>query len=427
MGFRHLFCEKATMLKFISLFHLSIAISIKIENCGITRSCFTFPANCSLASTPVQAKPCVIASWTYDSDGFDMILYADRTTDAGDWSAVGFSKNGGMKEADLYVCKRMGEKQNFTTAYSPTETRPTEYQLNKGFAPGIVNQSLSYDMKSSGYYCQFTINETNTKEGQLFSYTKSENYDLLLATGVLKESWDLTYHSGRVNTGDKYSFFNGMPIEFIGGTAKLSPMIKAHAILMFLAWGIFVPLGLTFGGPMKKVKPESKVAGMATWFALHRGSVVLGFLLGLAGVIVIFIYYGGWNSTAGSHGIIGLTVMSMAVVNIILGIIRPEKEDPKRLKWNFGHFFFGYSPVVLAIATISLGFVSGIITDTDSGYTLLAIYTTSGGLFFGQNIMFFFYEQSQNKDRVKIFGIIYFVLWLGLAIGTFGYFLSLIF
>ena len=26
---------------------------------------------------------------------------------------------------------------------------------------------------------------------------------------------------------------------------------------------------------MKKVNPESKVAGMATWFALHRGSVVL--------------------------------------------------------------------------------------------------------------------------------------------------------
>lgn len=37
-----------------------------------------------------------------------------------------------------------------------------------------------------------------------------------------------------------------MPIEFIGGTAKLSPMIKAHAILMFLAWGILVPLGLVY-------------------------------------------------------------------------------------------------------------------------------------------------------------------------------------
>ena len=82
---------------------------------------------------------------------------------------------------------------------------------------------------------------------------------------------------------------------------------------------------------------------------------IKGFLLGLAGVIVIFIYYGGWSSTAGSHGIIGLTVMSMAVVNIILGIIRPGKDDPKRLKWNFGHFFFGYSSVILAIATISIG------------------------------------------------------------------------
>ena len=26
---------------------------------------------------------------------------------------------------------------------------------------------------------------------------------------------------------------------------------------------------------MKKVNPESKVAGMVTWFALHRGSVML--------------------------------------------------------------------------------------------------------------------------------------------------------
>ena len=71
-----------------------------------------------------------------------MILYSDRTTSPGDWSAVGFSKNGGMKKADIYACKRLGEKQNFTTAYSPTETRPTEYQLNYGFSPGIVNQRL---------------------------------------------------------------------------------------------------------------------------------------------------------------------------------------------------------------------------------------------------------------------------------------------
>ena len=85
-------------------------------------------------------------------------------------------------------------------------------------------------------------------------------------------------------------------------------------------------------------------------FTLKKGS-----LLGFAGITVIFIYYAGWSSTAGSHGIIGLTVMSMAVVNIILGIIRPGKDDPKRSKWNFGHFFFGYSSVVLAIATISIG------------------------------------------------------------------------
>lgn len=54
-AFRHLLYKKRIMLKYIFLFHLSIAISIKIENCGITRSCFTFPANCSLASAPVQA------------------------------------------------------------------------------------------------------------------------------------------------------------------------------------------------------------------------------------------------------------------------------------------------------------------------------------------------------------------------------------
>ena len=106
---------------------------------------------------------------------------------------------------------------------------------------------------------------------------------------------------------------------------------------------------------MKKANPESQVGGMTTWFALHRLFVMLGFTLGLAGVIVIFVYYGGWSQSAGPHGIIGLTVMSLAVGNIILGVIRPGKDDPKRSKWNFGHFLFGYSSVALAIATISLG------------------------------------------------------------------------
>ena len=51
------------------------------------------------------------------------------------------------------------------------------------------------------------------------------------------------FSQGRVNTGDKYSFYDGMQIQFIGGVAKLAAMIKAHVILMFLAWGIYVPLG----------------------------------------------------------------------------------------------------------------------------------------------------------------------------------------
>ena len=74
------------------------------------------------------------------------------------------------------------------------------------------------------------------------------------------------------------------------------------------------------------------------------------------------------------------------------------------------------------------GFVSGKVTDTAAGNILLSIYVTSGGMFFGQNIMFFRYQNGndQRKFHMRIAGGIYFFIWVGLALGAFGYLLSLI-
>ena len=66
---------------------------------------------------------------------------------------------------------------------------------------------------------------------------------MVVARGTL-EDWPTTRHKNRQSSkewiefhpGEKHTFWNG-------NVAPLSPMIKAHAALMFFAWALCAPIG----------------------------------------------------------------------------------------------------------------------------------------------------------------------------------------
>ena len=47
--------------------------------------------------------------------------------------------------------------------------------------------------------------------------------------------------------------------------------------------------------------------------------------------------------------------MILSLVNPVMGLFRPDKDDPKRKWFNLFHHSFGYLALILSTATMTLG------------------------------------------------------------------------
>jgi len=134
--------------------------------------------------------------------------------------------------------------------------------------------------------------------------------------------------------------------------------VMAHAILMLLGWGFLLPSG-TLIAKFFKHRPD----GM--WFKLHRGIQTLGLLLALLGWIIalvnfnVFKDYGLVNY---QHGICGMTVMILGLLQPLNALLRPhgpaspsDDKSKHRIMWELWHKTSGWVAVGLAIPTIALG------------------------------------------------------------------------
>lgn len=62
--------------------------------------------------------------------------------------------------------------------------------------------------------------------------------------------------------------------------AKVDPMIKTHAILCFIAWGLCGPLTIMIGNGFKRLFGETMISkSTPAWFALHQVLSILTTLL----------------------------------------------------------------------------------------------------------------------------------------------------
>lgn len=127
--------------------------------------------------------------------------------------------------------------------------------------------------------------------------------------------------------------------------------IVAHAVLMFLAWGFFAPLGLAIAIFFKS----------HPWFRLHFYLMPI-FVLGLTVVglamSVTFIASQGLSSFTNYHEIIGLTVVCSAAVQGILGYYIHHLFNPNRTKRparNQLHIWLGRCVFVLAVVNVAFG------------------------------------------------------------------------
>ena len=131
-----------------------------------------------------------------------------------------------------------------------------------------------------------------------------------------------------------------------------------HGSLMMASWGFLLPSG-TLIAKFYKHRPDG------LWFKLHRAIQTLGLLLALIGWIIALVNFNvfkdfGYRNF--QHGILGMVVMILGILQPLNALIRPhapESEDEakstSRVVWEIWHKASGWIAVLLAVPTIVLG------------------------------------------------------------------------
>jgi len=176
--------------------------------------------------------------------------------------------------------------------------------------------------------------------------------------GMTKIVWDadtpLLFAYGE-GTEIKYHGANkkAVALNFATGASAEDTTVQdnklTHAICMILGWGTLIPMGTSmaaWGGPRFK-------AGGGKFFKAHRAIQSVGLLVALAGVIFALTQL--YGEELPTHGLLGLIIMSLGVLQPMNAFIRPHNDQPYRKQWELIHKNIGRTATLLGPINCVLG------------------------------------------------------------------------
>ncbi|XP_013403700.1 putative ferric-chelate reductase 1 homolog [Lingula anatina] len=294
--------------------------------------------------------------------------------------AVGFSNDKQMGDDSVIAC--IYDEDKGTTAvhqYYNSEDPLTSGQIGSS---GLVKEGATY--ANSTIWCRFT--RTITSSDAKMMKPLNNEYHILFAKGpvasgaVGKHGFD--YYGGPAVSPQRT---NLIKTDNIGGRASY-PLVKAHGILMILAWvltssiaiilltfccfisGILMILAwvltssiaIIFARYFKPMWPNDRLCGERVWFANHRTLQINTLILTIIAFILIFIEVMGYSNMdspgfAVAHPIIGIIVTILCVLNPIMALFRCHPEDDYRPIFNWFHWIVGTVAHILATINIFFG------------------------------------------------------------------------
>jgi len=156
---------------------------------------------------------------------------------------------------------------------------------------------------------------------------------------------------------DKYNF-TGPIVDSSAAIQGLNKLVKAHGILMILAWMIFASFGVLLPKYYKATWPRSKWCGKAIWFQLHQPVMIIVLFLTTAAFIIIFVRvrkYSQLPAPTNAHPPIGIIVMILTLINPLMAAVRCEPTARRRPIFNVLHSIVGYLVHFASVVAILLG------------------------------------------------------------------------
>ena len=158
-------------------------------------------------------------------------------------------------------------------------------------------------------------------------------------------------------------------------------LMKAHGALMVFTWFVLVSTGVLVARYFKTCWPDQKICGKAVWFAIHRTLMSSASILTLIAFVLILVYKKGqWTSRTNerefAHSIVGILVISFAVIQPFMAIFRCNPGDEYRFIFNYAHATVGLSAFILSIVAIFLAmFFSQFEFELKNEWAILAVWS----------------------------------------------------
>uniref|UniRef100_A0A2C9LE28 Ferric-chelate reductase 1 n=1 Tax=Biomphalaria glabrata TaxID=6526 RepID=A0A2C9LE28_BIOGL len=313
--------------------------------CGSTKGCFD---NCN------NGKCDLFVSWISKGEQIEFSLNTTTGHNGDYYLAVGFSETGKMGKASVVACTV--NQDSIIDVYVSYNDDAYNNKQMKDLKTAVKLISGSY--KDGVLQCTFTRVASIANNSYFFDL--NEPWYFITARGPATLGGEIQLHDSK--------YMSQSQIEFrVARSYSLEvtkyPLIKAHGCLMVIAWMLLASIGLGFARFLKPLWPSSMPCGVKVWFAMHRAFMVLAFLCGCAGFIIIFIQVKEYSTIVGAfytkaHPILGIITTALLVINPFMSLLRCAPDNPRRPYFNWAHRAAGTISHILASKWTFLKFSS---------------------------------------------------------------------
>ncbi|KAI3994647.1 hypothetical protein MKX01_027537 [Papaver californicum] len=327
---------KKSSFIFILIIHISSFFSVNSQSDSCTSNSLNLKGlpfeTTSLSCFPLWSTHNYILR--YSKTGSDVWNFLLSAPNANNYIAIGFSQSGKMIGSSAMVGWVGNNNIGIAKQYYLAEKRTNAVRSDQGNL-SLVENSKKVITQNSRLYLAFQLKSAQQPSTNII-YAIGQD-------GMLPDSrFQLMQHLDQGNTLINYQTGEAKVLS-----APYTRLRRGHGSLNTIGWGLCLLIGAMVARYLREKDP--------LWFYLHACIQVVGFILGVSGIVTGLVLEDVLSASVDRHKTIGVFVLIFGCLQVIAFLARPKVDSKIRFYWNVYHWTVGRTMIILAAANVFYG------------------------------------------------------------------------